>query len=235
MAWFYAGEFVPTRDRNIRYVKSIAKALPIWAHYRDRSMIPAKIFLDNLGIVGSRVDLSQSGAVVECGTWQGGMSAALVEFCGHDRRYCFFDSFQGMPPAKEIDGAAALSWQADVDSPYYRDNCRSSRATFEDTIGRTGINKSKVMVVQGFFEDTLPNVDVPDILVLRLDADWYDSTKVCLEKFWDKLLPGGLLLIDDYYMWDGCAQAVHDFLSERRLPDRIEQGRSGVAYIMKMK
>jgi O-methyltransferase len=57
---------------------------------------------------------------------------------------------------------------------------------------------------------------------------------ICLEKFWDHVLPGGVILIDDYYYWEGCAKAVHDFLSRRQAPERIQQGRiAGVAYIVK--
>jgi hypothetical protein len=58
------------------------------------------------------------GAVVECGTWKGGMSAALVEIGGPNRDYYFFDSFEGLPPAKEIDGEGAIAYQADTTSPH---------------------------------------------------------------------------------------------------------------------
>ena len=74
----------------------------------------------------------------------------------------------------------------------------------------------------------------PPIAVLRLDADWYASTMICLQKFWDHILPNGIVLIDDYYYWDGCALAVHDFLSQRKIANRIRQGPvGGVAYIQK--
>jgi O-methyltransferase len=57
---------------------------------------------------------------------------------------------------------------------------------------------------------------------------------ICLRKFWDHVLPGGIVLIDDYHMWDGCSRAVHDFLSEKKAPERITQGRlAGVGYIKK--
>jgi hypothetical protein len=55
---------------------------------------------------------------------------------------------------------------------------------------------------------------------------------ICLNKFWDDVLVGGLILIDDYYMWDGCSRAVHDFLSARKATERIQED-SGVGYIVK--
>lgn len=193
-------------------------------------------FIENLALIGSLVDLRamKSAAIVECGTWQGGMAAALIDFCGRHRSFCFFDSFEGLPPAKEIDGQTALAWQENTSEPGYYDNCRSSIETFYDTIGRTGIDTKTVHVAKGFFEQSLPNFDSPAVAVLRLDGDWYESTMICLRKFWDHVVPGGIILIDDYYSWDGCSRAVHDFLSERRASERIHQGPIGrVAYITK--
>ncbi|MEE3093051.1 MAG: TylF/MycF/NovP-related O-methyltransferase, partial [Pseudomonadota bacterium] len=70
--------------------------------------------------------------------------------------------------------------------------------------------------------------------VLRLDGDWYESTISILENLYDKVATNGLILIDDYYSWDGCSRAVHDFLSDQKLPERIRQSRyGGVAYIVK--
>ena len=88
---------------------------------------------------------------------------------------------------------------------------------------------------KGWFEDTLPDFQPEKpISVLRLDGDWYESTICILENLYDKVIPGGLIPIDDYYDWDECSRAVHDFLSEHKLRDRIRQSRyGGVAYIIK--
>jgi O-methyltransferase len=71
------------------------------------------------------------------------------------------------------------------------------------------------------------------IAVLRLDGDWYDSTMLCLEHLFPLVVPGGLMLIDDYYTWDGCARAVHDYLSREQAAERIEKTSGGVAYIVR--
>lgn len=88
-------------------------------------------------------------------------------------------------------------------------------------------------LVTGWFEHTLPAFVPPEpIAVLRLDADLYRSTRECLEALYPHVALGGLILIDDYYSpWDGCARAVHEFLSQRTGRDRIRESPGGVAHI----
>ena len=79
-------------------------------------------------------------------------------------------------------------------------------------------------LVKGWFENTLPEFDPPaPIAVLRLDGDWYDSTMVALESLFKHLSPDGIVILDDYYAWDGCSRAVHDFLSRHQLAARVTQ------------
>jgi hypothetical protein len=78
--------------------------------------------------------------------------------------------------------------------------------------------------IQGWFSETLRGFKPPEpIAVLRLDGDWYESTMVCLDALYPHVVDGGLILIDDYYTWDGCARAVHDYLSKHKLIERIER------------
>jgi O-methyltransferase len=204
--------------------------------YKAFTMVRPGMFFENLLLAKAalRQPALGQGAVIECGTWKGGMAAALVEIGGKHRNYHFFDSFEGLPPAKAIDGSSALRYQADQDSPLYLDNCRASIEEFWTAIQLTGCPRERIDLRPGFFEDTFEHFDPPAIAVLRLDADWYESTISCLRKFWNHILPGGLVLIDDYYTWDGCARAVHAFLASIEAPERIRQGRvAGVAFIKK--
>ena len=199
-------------------------------------MIDSKAYMENLALaaIALRNKSLAQGAVIECGTWKGGMSAGLIETGGPHRSYYFFDSFEGLPPAKDIDGQKAKHYQEDTSSPTYYDNCSASLEDFKQTLSMTGQAPENIKIYKGFFENTLPGFDAPPIAVLRLDGDWYESTMVCLEKFWDHVLPGGIILIDDYYAWEGCAKAVHDFLSRRKAPERIYQGPIGrVAFVVK--
>jgi O-methyltransferase len=225
-----------SRATPARYVSGMLRAVPLFYKYRARTMIRLRTYAENLAIMKIAL-ASQSlknGAVVECGTWKGGMAAGMIEIGGAERRYYFFDSFEGLPSAKEIDGPAANQWQAGVTSPAYYDNCKASIEDFRHTIAMTGCSSNVVEIHKGFFENTLPAFNCPPIAVLRLDADWYESTMMCMEKFWNHVLPGGLILVDDYYAWEGCAKAIHEFLAKRQAPERISQGPIGrVAFIFK--
>ena len=81
-------------------------------------------------------------------------------------------------------------------------------------------------VHKGWFEDTLPTFSAPPIAVLRIDGDWYESTMTCLSALWDAVVPGGLVLLDDYGSWEGCTKAMHDFLSERKAVEFVQERRS---------
>jgi len=218
------------------YLSRMTRYWSVYHRYRSRTMVKKLTYIENLALSSLALtnDALRGGAIVECGTWRGGMSAGLIEVGGPRRRYCFFDSFEGLPPAEEIDGEKAQRWQANKTSPGYYDNCRASLEEFEQTIALTGCPGNMIEVQKGFFNDTLPRFNAPQIAVLRLDTDWYSSTMICLQKFWDHVLPGGIILVDDYYDWDGCSRAVHDFLSERKATERIRQGGlARVAFIRK--
>ena len=128
-----------------------------------------KTYLANLDLVRSRCRSPHLDGcvVVECGTWRGGMSAGLIEVLGRNRHYHFFDSFEGLPPAKEIDGADAIRWQSDTDAPRYFDNCTASEGEFRATIKLTGIEGTNVHVYPGPFSETLSHSDTGPIALLQ--------------------------------------------------------------------
>jgi len=203
----------------------------IYEKYRTFTMISSDRFADNLWLCQKLVN--QSGLVVECGVWRGGMSAGMAEVLGPARIYYLFDSFEGLPSADpELDGKAAIGWQADTTSPHYFNNCRAEISFAETAMQRSGVPDYRL--VKGWYKDTLRAFKPPaSIAVLRLDCDWYEPTTQCLEALYQHLLPGGLLLLDDYYTWDGCVRAVQDFLARASLPERIRQSPHGIAYIVK--
>jgi O-methyltransferase len=78
--------------------------------------------------------------------------------------------------------------------------------------------------VKGWFESTLPAFVPPcPIAVLRLDGDWYESTMTALESLFKHLSRDGIVILDDYYAWEGCSRAVHDFLSRHQSNARLTQ------------
>jgi hypothetical protein len=90
-----------------------------------------------------------------------------------------------------------------------------------------GYPEEKVHFVQGPVEETLPEHAPAEIALLRLDTDWYASTKHELVHLYPRLAPGGVLIIDDYAYWRGARQAVDEYVNENELPlllVRIDHG-----------
>jgi O-methyltransferase len=204
--------------------------------FRDSTMIGREAYVANLELVQVALEKPglEGGSVVECGTWRGGMSAGLMTVGGIQRNYYFFDSFAGLPPAGPMDGMEAQQWQLDKAGSRYFNNCTASMEEFLEVISRLKIPSAHINVFPGFFTDTFPRVTPSKIAVLRLDVDWYESTLICLNMFWDALLPGALVLVDDYYDWEGCRRAVHEFFTRRVASEAIQQSSPGsVCYFIK--
>ncbi|HRK29969.1 MAG TPA: TylF/MycF/NovP-related O-methyltransferase [Tepidisphaeraceae bacterium] len=217
---------MPSNGAVWRYTARVGQTLRsvgharIYRRFREMTMIRKSKYLGNLAIA-ERVR-QVPGCVVECGVWRGGMIAGIASVLGNRREYHLFDSFEGLPPAREIDGPDAIQWQADTADPNYFDNCAAEQRWAEQAMRRAGAKEFQLH--RGWFEDTVTQFTPPTpIALLRLDGDWYDSTLVCLEALYDHVHPDGMIVIDDYYTWDGCARAVHDFLSRRKLNARIRQ------------
>lgn len=168
---------------------------------------------------------------VECGTWRGGMSFGMMQVLPEIPSWHFFDSFEGLPDAKEIDGDVAVSYQQT--GRLTHDNNTANHDEFLANAERFRGKGQETHVHKGWFEDTLAEFEPEQpISVLRLDGDWYDSTMVTLERLYDHVQPKGVILIDDYYRWVGCSRAVHDFLAKRQSYDRL-CSHGPVAYILR--
>jgi O-methyltransferase len=218
-------QYLPSRIRRLRDEQWRSN---IHLQFKDFTMIVSGIFAANLAIAEEA--RSVPGCVVECGVWRGGMTAGLVAVLGKDRKYYLLDSFEGLPPAQPIDGPAAIAWQQNTSAPEYFDNCSAGPEFAQTAMMKAGAKRFEL--VRGFFNDTLPTFDPEPIALLRLDGDWYDSTIECLNHLFDRVVPGGIIILDDYYTWDGCARALHDFLSSNKAVERI-QSRGGVCFLKK--
>lgn len=201
----------------------------LYQKYKAYTMIPEEFFLLNLDLCAHYKHVE--GSYVECGVWRGGMSAAIAELVGQTKHVHLFDSFEGLPPAREIDGQAALAWQNDTTSPNYFDNCKAEESFVQEAMKLAGF--SAFTIHRGWFENTLPLFRASKIAMLRLDGDWYDSVLTCLRHLYPGVVEGGIIILDDYYTWDGCAKAVHDYLAEVKSPSRIYQWKNQVAFILK--
>src|SRR5258707_1023570 len=107
----------------------------IASKYQHWSMIAKSVYVGNLRLAAQVKNVS--GAVVECGTWRGGMIAGIADVLGSKRRYYLFDSFEGLPPAQEIDGGDALKWQANRTGPKYYNNCTASEEEAREAMSKS--------------------------------------------------------------------------------------------------
>lgn len=216
-------ELANTKQEEVQLSQSYEK-------YGNYTMIPKSTFIKNLKLCNNFKNIK--GSIIECGVWRGGMIAAMAELLGNDRKYYLFDSFEGLPEAQEIDGEAAKKWQENKEDPGYFDNCKAEICFAKEAMKLAGI--TNYQPIQGWFSETLPKFNVnEEIAILRLDGDWYESIIQCLNYLYPAVAKGGLIILDDYYVWDGCSRAVHNYLSSHNLPDRIYQLDQNNCYIVK--
>jgi O-methyltransferase len=157
------------------------------------------------------------GDVVECGVYNGGTAAVLARTASHSqmgRTVWLFDSFQGMPQTTERDGVQAKEYVGKV---------LGSPEQVQELLRKVGADLNRVKIIQGFFEDSFPKVQIPQIALFNIDADWYESVKLCLEKFYDSVVQDGFIAIDDYGHWPGCRQAVDEFFKSRGLAYELQE------------
>jgi O-methyltransferase len=161
------------------------------------------------------------GAIVECGVWRGGgmMAAALTLLRNgvRDRELVLYDTFAGMTPATaedvDLDGKPAEQ----LLETHGRDSVFWAYAGLDEVrrnMESTGYPSDKIRYVVGPVEQTLPEQAPERIAILRLDSDWYGSTKHELEHLYPRLSDGGVLIIDDYGHWQGSRKAVDEYLAD---------------------
>ncbi len=189
---------------------SYERLITLWqqVHYLDKARIP--------------------GSLVECGTWKGGasgmMALAHLKSGVPSRELHLFDSFQGLPePDKERDGESAVR--------YASGRAGGALNSIRKCVGPLEENKHLLADVIGFpsrltyyhvgwFQETLREVPktLGAIALLRIDGDWYESTKICLDTLYAQVSSGGIVVIDDYGKWPGCRKAVDEFMAKLNPP-----------------
>jgi hypothetical protein len=166
--------------------------------------------------VTERVD----GDFVECGVWRGGntiLAAGVFKEHNADRGVYLFDTFEGMTEPTEADRTASGKVSAKEKFEQKQDNedgwCYSSLDEVKNNFAKAGLLSDKVKFVKGDVLKTLADEsNLPSkISVLRLDTDWYESTKKELEVLYPRLSVGGVLMIDDYGHWAGAKKAVDEY------------------------
>jgi len=165
------------------------------------------------------------GAAVECGCWKGGNGAFMAKVS--NRQTWLFDSFEGLPIREEVDhkkrGKTNLQ-EGDL---------AVSEQFAEDIVAKLQV-EANTHIVKGWFENSLPEHkrDIGVIALLRIDGDFYSSTKTVLRELYDQVAPGGYIIFDDFHDFEGCRKAVYEFFRERRIqPDLCDYYPMGKPYI----
>ena len=169
-------------------------------------------------------DAAIPGAIVECGVWRGGssmaMALALLDAGVDDRDFYLFDTYEGMSAPSEADKdfrgePAQIKFDEARTSGDTSEWCAAGIDDVRANLTSTRYPMERVHLVQGKVEDTLPAEAPEQIALLRLDTDWYESTKHELIHLWPRLVSGGICIIDDYGHWAGCRKAVDEYLAEQ--------------------
>jgi O-methyltransferase len=157
------------------------------------------------------------------------MAAALTLMLDREYRDLhLFDTFEGMPAPSDVDRASLLGNKraSDILAESESGSMFWARASLDDVrknLEMTGYPQERIRYVKGKVEDTLPDCAPQRISVLRLDTDWYTSTKWELQHLYPRLAVGGILIIDDYGYWAGARKATDEYLGQLRIPILLQR------------
>ena len=212
-----------------------ADFFPIYERCRKYTMTSWQrlynLYLTMRYVAGSNI----LGDIVECGVWRGGsmMLAALtlLSLGKVDRRLVLCDTFEGLPkPHEQLDidiwGNRGIDgWRPHRKTDESSDWAYASLEEVRENMAKTGYPMERVSLVKGMVEQTLPAMAPTTIAVLRLDTDWYSSTRHELQHLYPRLSPGGVLILDDYGHFRGARKAVDEYFegrSTRALLTRVD-------------
>ena len=201
---------------------------------------------------------SIEGSYVECGVWKGGavgvIASAIKNYQSFPREIQYFDIFDDIcEPDPLIDGDKALDdvfKYAQVKSEELSGELKPVKGIYDQFGGHGTIKILEELIIKrlkyprellkihkGWFQDTIPKIEpyIGKIAILRLDGDWYSSTKVCLDYLYKHLSIGGFIIIDDYGCYEGCAKAVDEFRKINNINDFMITVNNETRYWIKSK
>jgi len=172
------------------------------------------------------LDNNIEGSFVECGVWRGGsmMAVALTLIANQssNRHLYLFDTFEGMSPPSEVDISIVGERAQEMltSSVKSEEDFLWAYAPLDkvrEALYSTGYPQNRIIFVKGMVEETVPEKAPEKICVLRLDTDWYESTKHELTHLFPRLAIGGVLIIDDYGHWRGAKKAVDEYIQSNKV------------------
>lgn len=214
---------------------------------RKLTMISNERLLANMDAVRYVVQRGVPGAVVECGVWRGGSVLAMIKTLqllgAADRDIYLYDTFEGMTKPGEADISpheqpALATWDETPEGTtpwaWAFDEKVFGLEFVQNVIKESGYPSERVHFVQGPVEETIPGVVPEAIAVLRLDTDWYESTRQEMAHLYPRVSDGGVLIIDDWGHWLGSRRAVEEHFDTSGKPILLTRtdysGRIGIKH-----
>ncbi len=196
------------------------------------------------------------GDFVECGVWKGGAVALMaltnLKYGINRRKLHLFDAFEEIcAPNEDVDGQKAIEEVKNAlgDNALIKGELKPLIGIYNRFGGPGNISECKDLINnkiqypeeftefhKGWFQETLPvkSKEIDKIAILRLDGDWYESTKVCIENLYDKVVKGGFIIFDDYGLYTGCKKAVDEFFKARNENYYLHYSTWACRYIQKI-
>lgn len=222
----YPHDFEPYAQSIIDQVRPYSMTLP----ERLYTLIKAVEYIVINGIEGD---------FVECGVWRGGsmmaMALTLKRMGITDRGLHLFDTFEGMPEPEDREvtlfgSPGRQPWEENRTGTSVNHFCYASLEDVQANMASTGYSPEKIRFIQGKVQDTIPQHAPETIAMLRLDTDWYDSSKHELVHLYPRLVSKGVMIADDYGYWQGQKDATDEYFREHRIAMLL----TGVDYCCRM-
>ena len=203
---------------NLSDIEQDKKFLSIYRKVKDYTLVPIERCYSLYQTVNYIIKNNIEGDLVECGVWKGGssmlMAYTLLEAGVSNRKIYLYDTFEGMTKPGEMDGQEEKDqWERGKVTDTLNNMCYSPIEEAKANMSKTGYPMENIILVKGKVEETLPGTMPSKISLLRLDTDWYESTKHELIHLYPLLEKHGVLIVDDYGAWQGTRKATDEYFT----------------------
>ncbi|MDZ4808649.1 MAG: TylF/MycF/NovP-related O-methyltransferase [Bacteroidota bacterium] len=185
---------------------------------KDYTLVPVERCYSLYQTVNYIIKNNIEGDLVECGVWKGGssmlMAYTLLEAGISNRKIYLYDTFEGMTKPGEMDGQEEKDqWDREKVTDTLNNMCYSPIEEVKANMNKTGYPVENIGLEKGKVEETVPGTILSKISLLRLDTDWYESTKHELIHLYPLLEKHGVLIVDDYGAWQGARKATDEYFT----------------------
>ena len=204
---------------NLSDIEQDKKFLVLYKKVKDYTLVPVERCFVLYQTVQYIIKNNIEGDFVECGVWKGG-SSMLMAYTLQDagisnRKIYLYDTFEGMTKPGEMDGPEEKDqWEQGKVTDTLNNMCYSPIEEAKANMDKTGYPAENIIIVKGRVEDTIPRTISSKISLLRLDTDWYESTKHELVHLFPLLEKNGVLIVDDYGAWQGARKATDEYFNK---------------------